>query len=125
MTSPDVVEQAAQVIWSEYGKHPTGPLAAWLTEQDCRRFAQTLAAANLLATTQGAGDGGCLHHASPNTCGNGECAACVEGDPCPCTRTAGEGLDEVGDRWVRADVHPCAEHSCPADCPNFAPEGGS
>lgn len=41
MADDALTDAVADAMWERFGKHPTGPLAAWITEQDCRRLADT------------------------------------------------------------------------------------
>lgn len=38
----DIRERLAALLWEKFGVWPNGPLAAWLTEADCGRFADTI-----------------------------------------------------------------------------------
>src|SRR5690606_20305830 len=41
----DARKRLAALLWEKFGVWPNGPLAAWLTEADCARFADAILAA--------------------------------------------------------------------------------
>lgn len=38
----DAREALVELLWEKFGAWPNGPLAAWLTEADCARFADAI-----------------------------------------------------------------------------------